>query len=80
MYGSTCASSFTCESAVLIGIKKLAIFIRYLRRFGMTGSRFHVYLRLCGAIAVEFSDESLRYERVTSPIGRNPAKALRPRL
>jgi hypothetical protein len=46
----------------------------------MTGSRFHVYLRLCGAIAVEFSDENLRYERVTSPIGRNPAKALRPRL
>jgi hypothetical protein len=45
-----------------------------------TGSRFQVYLRLHGAISVEFSDESLRYERVTSQIGANPAKALRQRL
>jgi hypothetical protein len=45
-----------------------------------TGSRFHVYLRLGGAIAVESSDESLRYERVTSQIVANPAKALTQRL
>jgi hypothetical protein len=45
-----------------------------------TGSRFHVYLRLCGAISVEFSDESLRHDRVISQIGANPAKALRQRL
>jgi hypothetical protein len=45
-----------------------------------TGSRFHVYLRLLGAISVECSDESSRYERVTSQIARNPAKPLRRRL
>src|SRR6478672_2490514 len=79
--GSTCASSFTRESAVLFGIKKLAIFIRYLRRYGRAPAldrRF--YLRLSGAISVESSDENPCHERTASAIGGNPAKALRRRL
>src|SRR5215212_5749753 len=79
-FGSTCTSLFTCESVVLLGNKKLAIFIRYLRRLACTGPRLQVYLHLFGAIWVESSDGKVCYERVTSRIHGNCAKPLRRRL
>src|SRR4051794_35180254 len=79
-FGSTCASLFTCESVVPFGNKKLAIFIRYLRRLACTGPRLQVYLHLFGAIWVESSDGKVCYERVTSRIRGNCTEPLRPRL
>src|SRR6185437_2947916 len=61
--------------------QKISHIHRHLRRFWRAPAlEFQVYLRLFGAVSIEFSDEKSCHERATSRIGGNSAQPLRKRL